>query len=70
MRRDTLYPASATQHTLRFHALGAGSGYAFPCDPSGRVEIDRLSDRDRVDFLFARHVVGLLFQRPLVERRS
>jgi hypothetical protein len=71
MRKDVSNPSISSCHTLRFDAIaGEGFGYAFPCDPSGRVDIDRLSERQRVDFLFARHLVGLLFQRPLVAQAS
>ena len=71
MYRSPLQPVPATHHTLRFEAIAAGCrGYVFPCNPSGQVEIDCLSDRERVDFLFARHLVGLRFQRPLVEHQD
>ena len=69
MYQNPLQPMPAIRHLLHFEAIAAGCrGYVFPCDASGQVEIDRLSDRERVDFLFARHLVGLRFQRQLVEQ--
>lgn len=38
----------------------------FPCDAEGRVELDGLSDRARMNYLFARAVVGCEFRRPAV----
>ena len=43
-----------TQYELRYQSLVDGRGYAFPCDPEGRVDLDQLSDRARNDYLFAR----------------
>jgi len=54
-------------HELLFVALEDGSeGYAFPCDPAGRVELDRLSERERIDYLYARAVVGREVAPPSV----
>jgi hypothetical protein len=44
---------------LLFRSLfNAGRGYSFPCDARGCVEMDQLSDRARINYLFARAVVG------------
>jgi hypothetical protein len=40
--------------------------FEFPCDAEGRVELDGLNDRARIDYLFARAVVGGEFKRPAV----
>lgn len=57
-----------TQYELRFLCLhGTGRGYAFPCDPQGRVDLDRLSDRARINYLYARAVVGREFAAPAVQ---
>ena len=45
-----------------------GRGYAFPCDSSGHVELDGLSDEALNNYLFARGVVGREFLTPEVER--
>jgi len=57
----------ATRYELSFQPLsGEGSGYAFPCDGHGRVDLDALSDRARNDYLFARALVGRLLAAPAV----
>ena len=54
-------------HELRFLALEDGSeGYAFPCDPAGHVELDGLTERERIDYLYARAVVGREVAPPSV----
>lgn len=54
-------------HQLCFLALEDGhEGYAFPCDPAGHVELDRLTERQRVDYLYARAVVGREVAPPSV----
>ena len=55
------------QFELRFQPLSSnGPTYSFPCDGAGRVEMDRLSDRDRNDYLFARGSVGYALAAPAV----
>jgi hypothetical protein len=52
-------------YELRFQSVfNAGCGYAFPCDASGRVDMDSLSERSRNNYLFARAVVGIELARP------
>jgi hypothetical protein len=54
-------------HELRFLALDDGSeGYAFPCDPAGSVELDGLTEQERIDYLYARAVVGREVAPPSV----
>lgn len=56
-----------TQYELRFQSLfDNGRGYAFPCDPKGRVDLDGLSDRARINYLFARAMVGRDLAVPVV----
>lgn len=60
-------PPVREKHELRFLALaGGGEGYAFPCDPAGRVELDRLTERERIDYLYARAVVGREVAPPVI----
>lgn len=70
---------TTTRHELRFeHLVEGGHGYAFPCDPLGRVDLDSLSSRARNDYFFARALIGRELSRPMVippalksfERRS
>jgi hypothetical protein len=52
---------------LRFRSLfNQGRGYAFPCDPSGKVDMDRMSERTRNAYLYARAIVGLELAAPCV----
>jgi hypothetical protein len=57
--------------TMRFELcfqslFDSGRGYAFPCDPTGQVDLDQLSDRARNNYLFARAVVGRELAFPAV----
>jgi hypothetical protein len=45
---------------------GTGRSFAFPCDGRGRVDMDRLSTRQRNDYLFARGSVGYALGAPTV----
>ena len=52
---------------LRFRSLfDEGRGYSFPCDASGQVDLDALSDRARDNFFFAHSVIGRDFASPAV----
>ena len=52
---------------LRFTSLfNEGRGLSFPCDASGAVDLDALSERARNNYLFARAVVGREFTFPAV----
>ncbi|HSV69889.1 MAG TPA: hypothetical protein VLI72_07235 [Methylibium sp.] len=62
----SLTPAEAG-YELRFDSLFvAGRGLVFPCDAAGRVDLDRLSERARHNYLYARAVVGREFLTPAV----
>jgi hypothetical protein len=53
---------------LKFDSLAQpGRGFAFPCDATGQVNLDSLSDAALRNYLFARTVVGREFQVPHVE---
>jgi len=43
-----------------------GEVLTFPCDAQGHVEMDELSDRARMSYLYARAVVGREYARPAV----
>jgi len=56
---------SDAHYLIRFQSLkDERLALEFPCDAEGRVELDRLSDRARTAYLFARAVVGGEFRRP------
>ena len=62
-----MFDSTLTRFELRFQSLfDAGRGYAFPCDPSGQVDMNQLSERARNNYLFARAVVGRELAVPAV----
>jgi hypothetical protein len=62
--------ATTTRFQLSFRSLfNSGRGFAFPCDPHGRVDLDALSERARNNYLFARAMVGRDLSVPCVEPR-
>ncbi len=61
--------SASVPYELRFQSLfNSGRGFAFPCDPSGVVDLDRLSDRARNNYLYARAMVGRELAAPAVKR--
>jgi hypothetical protein len=58
-------------YELRFMGLSNGRrDYAFPCDKQGQVDIDRLTDRDRTNYFYARTVVGKELSAPTIAPAS
>jgi hypothetical protein len=56
---------------LRFRSLfDEGRGYSFPCDRSGNVDIDALSDGARNNYFFAHSVIGRDVAMPAVQPRG
>ena len=54
-------------YELRFQSLfHEGRGYSFPCDAAGRVDIDALAEKARLNYFYARTVVGREVATPLV----
>ena len=52
---------------IRFRSLvRSGCDFVFPCDASGCVEMDALSDAARNDYLYARAMVGRELAPPAV----
>jgi hypothetical protein len=52
---------------LRFDSLLAGGrALSFPCDGTGQVDLDRLGERSRSSYFYARGVMGREFARPQV----
>lgn len=59
--------SATVQYELRFQPLVENrQGFAFPCDPKGRVDLDQLGDRVRNNYLFARALVGRELAPPAV----
>jgi hypothetical protein len=60
-------PVGEHRYELRYTDLfDRGRGFAFPCDAEGRVDMEELSDRALVNYLFARALVGRQLSRPMV----
>ena len=58
---------SAADHEVRFQSLfNAGRALSFPCDAEGHVDCDGLTERARLNYLFARALVGREFAMPAV----
>ena len=59
MIESSAVATTPTGYELRFTGLfDSGRGYAFPCDAQGHVDVDRLTDRGRTNYFFARAVVA------------
>ena len=56
-------------YQLRFRSLSEpGRAYEFPCDKVGHVDMDLLTERARVDYFYARAVMGRELTVPVVQR--
>ena len=54
-------------YEVRFDSLyRQGRALSFPCDSNGHVDIDRLSERARANYLFARAMIGREYCYPTV----
>lgn len=54
-------------YELRFRSLfDEGRGYAFPCDAQGHVDMDTMSERARLNYLYAHTVIGRELSMPAV----
>lgn len=63
--------SASASYELRFQSLfDSGRGYAFPCDATGLVDLDQLSDRARNNYLYARAMVGRELAVPAVRLGS
>ncbi|MEO5672575.1 MAG: hypothetical protein ABIR26_17965 [Ramlibacter sp.] len=63
-----MFESTKNQFQLCFRSLFQnGRGYAFPCDPQGLVDLDLLSERARLNYLYARAMVGRELAVPAVE---
>jgi len=61
-------PHAPICYEMSFRSLfPQGRGYAFPCDADGNVDIDSLSERARINYLYARTVIGREVSMPAVQ---
>ena len=59
--------SGTTQFQLFFRSLfQRDQGFAFPCDPQGGVDLDRMSERARNNYFYARAMVGRELSFPAV----
>ena len=67
MNEPSAFAAAETRYELRFAGLlDRERAVAFPCDAAGHVDIDELTDRGRVNYFYARTVVGAVLAAPVV----
>jgi hypothetical protein len=67
MTTSTMVSRERVGYELRYESIfKAGRGFAFPCDATGRVDMDALSDTIRASYLYARTVVGRELLTPAV----
>lgn len=61
-------PRGTGDYELHFRSLfDEGRAYVFPCDATGLVDMDALSERARENYLYARTVIGREFSVPAVQ---
>ena len=64
-------PHGEARFELRFESLFIeGRGLAFPCDAQGNVDIDGLSKTLRLNYLYARTLIGREFSVPALLPRT
>jgi hypothetical protein len=62
-------PAPQCAHELHFASVyHSGRGIVVPCDESGKVDLDSLSERQRIAYLGARAMVGREYFYPTVQQ--
>ncbi len=60
--------SSSSQFQLCFRSLfDSGRGFAFPCDHQGHVDLDRMSEKARNNYFYARAMIGRELTYPAVE---
>lgn len=65
MNSTTTSTDRSIRFELRFQSLfDEGRGLAFPCDATGQVDIDALSERARSNYFSARTLIGRDFSMP------
>ena len=69
MNSHTTQARRATGYVLRFQSLFSdGRALAFECDAGGHVDLDAMSERAKLNYLYARTVIGRDYATPFVER--
>lgn len=61
------HPQVTAAFELCFEPLsGTGRAFRFPCDARGQVDLDRLGERARCNYFYARTSIGREFSWPAV----
>ena len=59
--------AACARYELRYTSLfNRGYEYVFPCDAAGKVDINRLSERARNNYLYVRAALKAEMSAPVV----
>ncbi len=66
MSAQSIVGLTRSRYQLSFLSLFRGSGFAFPCDEAGRVDLDAMSDKQRDAYLYARALIGWELAYPVV----
>lgn len=67
LHRPAMNTSPAPLYELRYTSLfNEGRALSFPCDRTGRVQLDALSERARQNYLHAQAGVGREFSVPAV----
>ncbi|NDZ11743.1 hypothetical protein C7T35_00125 [Variovorax sp. WS11] len=65
---EAIMSIRGAHYELHFQSLHRqGRGWAFPCNAQGEVDLDRLSERARNNYFFARALMGREYAFPRVE---
>jgi hypothetical protein len=65
---DVITSIRVARYELRFQSLHRqGSGWAFPCNAQGEVDLDRMGERARNNYFFARALMGREYAFPCVQ---
>jgi hypothetical protein len=71
MNASRIAASDSVHYELRYRSLfNEGRAYTFPCDASGRVDMDSLTEKARHNYLYARAVVGREFTVPDIQVRD
>ena len=64
---NTMQTPHPAHYELRFQSLfDEGRAFAFSCDEAGHVDIDTLSTQARLNYFYARTVIGREVAMPAV----
>jgi hypothetical protein len=68
MNSQSIQISQPKGYVLRFESLfDGGRALAFDCDAGGHVDLDSLSERAKLNYLYARTVIGRDYAMPRVE---